>query len=152
MSERELRALTALGFDELRAGHGRDRLDPAGDRRARVPRGRAGRGARAAGARRRSRAASTRASGSARARSGVAAQARRRRGASAPALSDTPRGSALIAAITGLRGDALEAEGSPLAQPMAVRVDGEPVALEPDALARRRSRTRRRASSSSSTG
>lgn len=52
----------------------------------------------------------------------------------APALSTTPRGSALIAAVTGLRGDALEAEGSPLSQPMAVRVDGEPVALDPDSL------------------
>jgi pimeloyl-ACP methyl ester carboxylesterase len=52
----------------------------------------------------------------------------------APALSTTPRGSALIAAVTGLRGDALEAEGSPLCQPMAVRVNGEPVALDADSL------------------
>src|SRR5829696_2275434 len=52
----------------------------------------------------------------------------------APALSTTPRGSALIAAVTGLRGDALEAEGSPLCQPMAVRVNGAPVALEPAEL------------------
>jgi pimeloyl-ACP methyl ester carboxylesterase len=52
----------------------------------------------------------------------------------APALSTTPYGSALIAAVTGLRGDALEAEGSALCQPMAVRVDGEPVALDPDSL------------------
>jgi pimeloyl-ACP methyl ester carboxylesterase len=51
-----------------------------------------------------------------------------------PMLSTTPRGSALIAAVTGLRGDALEAEGSPLCQPMAVRVSGEPVALDPGAL------------------
>jgi pimeloyl-ACP methyl ester carboxylesterase len=51
-----------------------------------------------------------------------------------PPLSTTPRGSAMIAAITGLRGDALEAEGSPLCQPMAVRVKGEPVALDPDSL------------------
>jgi pimeloyl-ACP methyl ester carboxylesterase len=49
-------------------------------------------------------------------------------------LSTTPRGSALIAAVTGLRGDALEAEGSPLCQPMAVRVNGEPVTLDTDAL------------------
>ncbi|MEA2409126.1 MAG: hypothetical protein QOE69_3245 [Thermoleophilaceae bacterium] len=53
----------------------------------------------------------------------------------APALSTTARGSAMIAAITGLRGDALEEAGSPLCQPMAVRVGGEPVALDPDALA-----------------
>ncbi len=50
-------------------------------------------------------------------------------------LSSTPYGSAVIAAIAGLRGDALEEEGSPLAQPMAVRVAGEPVALEPEAIA-----------------
>ena len=53
----------------------------------------------------------------------------------APELSTTPRGSAVIAAITGLRGDALEAEGSPLHQPMAVRVGGEPVPPDADALA-----------------
>jgi pimeloyl-ACP methyl ester carboxylesterase len=50
-------------------------------------------------------------------------------------LSSTPYGSAVIAAIAGLRGDALEEEGSPLAQPMAVRVAGRPVALEPEAIA-----------------
>ena len=50
-------------------------------------------------------------------------------------LSSTPYGSAVIAAIAGLRGDALEEEGSPLAQPMAVRVAGQPVALEPEAIA-----------------
>ena len=49
-------------------------------------------------------------------------------------LSTTPHGSAVIAAITGLRGDALEAEGSALCQPMAVRVDGEPVEVDTDAL------------------
>ena len=52
----------------------------------------------------------------------------------APALSTTPRGSALIAAVTGLRGDALEADGSPLCQPMAVRANGAPVPLEPEVL------------------
>ena len=40
----------------------------------------------------------------------------------------------MIAAIAGLTGDALEAQGSPLAEPMAVRLGGEPVALEPAAL------------------
>jgi len=64
---------------------------------------------------------------------GLAAQAAVAR-REAPMLSTTPRGSALIAAITGLRGDALEAEGSPLCQPMAVRVSGQPVALDPEAL------------------
>jgi pimeloyl-ACP methyl ester carboxylesterase len=50
-------------------------------------------------------------------------------------ISTTPRGSAVIAAITGLTGDALEEQGSPLAQPMAVRVAGMPIGMERDALA-----------------
>jgi hypothetical protein len=37
------------------------------------------------------------------------------------ALSDTPRGAAAVAALNGLFGDALAAEGSPLATPMTVR-------------------------------
>ena len=41
----------------------------------------------------------------------------------------------MIGALNGLYGDALEREGSALAAPMSVRVDGRPVALEPDALA-----------------
>ena len=41
-------------------------------------------------------------------------------------LSDTPRGAAAIAALNGLYGDRLEAEGSPLALPMHVRRRGEP--------------------------
>lgn len=41
----------------------------------------------------------------------------------------------MIAAITGLTGDALEEQGSPLAQPMAVRVSGEPIDLDPAAVA-----------------
>jgi len=50
-------------------------------------------------------------------------------------LSITPRGSALIAAINGLIGDTLEREGSELVEPMALRVEGQPVAPDPDALA-----------------
>jgi pimeloyl-ACP methyl ester carboxylesterase len=50
-------------------------------------------------------------------------------------LSATPRGAAALAALNGLIGDELEREGSALQQPMAVRVDGEAIALEPDALA-----------------
>ena len=42
-------------------------------------------------------------------------------------LSTTPRGAAVLAVINGLRGDALEREGSELHQPMAVRIGGEPV-------------------------
>ena len=132
MSDSELRALTLLGFDELRQASG-----GIGS----INRAVAGRVFRAVGpgatlvrpvheAVTRSVFAGlglgTRAIGMA----AAAAVGSR----DAPALSTTPRGSALIAAVTGLRGDALEAEGSPLSQPMAVRVDGEPVALDPDSL------------------
>jgi pimeloyl-ACP methyl ester carboxylesterase len=51
------------------------------------------------------------------------------------ALSSDPRGAALLAAINGLIGDALEREGSALTAPIAVRVDGEPVPPEPGPLA-----------------
>ena len=51
---------------------------------------------------------------------------RRGRTPPGPPISSTPLGGAAIAAITGLTGDKLEEEGSPLAQPMAVRVGGEP--------------------------
>jgi pimeloyl-ACP methyl ester carboxylesterase len=43
------------------------------------------------------------------------------------ALSESPRGAAAIAALNGLIGDRLEAEGSELAAPMSVRIDGRPV-------------------------
>jgi pimeloyl-ACP methyl ester carboxylesterase len=132
MTDTELRALTALGFDELReatAGLGSIHhavagrvfraigpsaalVRPVHEAITRGVYAGLGLGARAIGL-----AAQT-------------AVARR----DAPKLSTTPRGSALIAAVTGLRGDALEAEGSPLCQPMAVRVNGEPVALDTDAL------------------
>lgn len=59
-------------------------------------------------------------------------------------LSTTRRGSAVVAALNGLIGDRLERSGSDLHQPASVRVDGEPVALDagslsaafPDATAR----------------
>jgi pimeloyl-ACP methyl ester carboxylesterase len=59
-------------------------------------------------------------------------------------LSTTRRGSAVIAALNGLIGDRLERSGSDLHQPASVRVDGEAVALDagsvsaafPDATAR----------------
>jgi pimeloyl-ACP methyl ester carboxylesterase len=133
MSDRELRALTTLGFDELaRAAGGIGSIQQAVTARVfravgpgavlvrpiheAVTRGvyaGLGLGTRALGV----------AAGSV---------AERREGIP---LSTTRHGAAGIAAITGLRGDALEEEGSPLAQPMAVRVAGEPVRLEPDALA-----------------
>ena len=62
-------------------------------------------------------------------------EARRRASGQRVALpSSTPGGAALIGAITGLTCDALEEQGSPLAQPMAVRVGGEQVRIEPGAL------------------
>jgi pimeloyl-ACP methyl ester carboxylesterase len=41
-------------------------------------------------------------------------------------LSVTPRGAAVLAVLHGLRGDALEREGSDLAEPMCIRVGGRP--------------------------
>jgi pimeloyl-ACP methyl ester carboxylesterase len=41
-------------------------------------------------------------------------------------LSTTPRGAAVLGVLNGLRGDALEREGSPLATAMSLDVDGEP--------------------------
>jgi pimeloyl-ACP methyl ester carboxylesterase len=132
MSDTELRALTLLGFDELRqasggigsinravanrvfqaVGPGAALVRPVHEAVTRSVFAGLGLGTRAIGM------------------AAAAAVGSR----DAPALSTTPRGSALIAAVTGLRGDALEAEASPLSQPMAVRVDGEPVALDPDSL------------------
>ncbi len=132
MSNTELRALTALGFDELRhatgglgsihqalagrvfsaVGPGAALVRPVHERITRGVYAGLGLGTRAIGL------------------AAQAAVARR----DAPLLSTTPRGSLLIAAVTGLRGDALEAEGSPLCQPMAVRVNGRPVELDAQAL------------------
>ncbi|HET8759151.1 MAG TPA: alpha/beta hydrolase [Solirubrobacteraceae bacterium] len=43
-------------------------------------------------------------------------------------ISDSPRGAAVLAVLNGLRGDALEREGSELASPMEFRVGGRSVA------------------------
>ena len=133
MRDRELTALTTLGFDELaRATGGIGQIQRAVSARVfravgpgavvvrplheAITRGvYAGLGA------------GTRGLGTL-----AGAAAGRRQG---PLISSSPIGSAAIAAITGLTGDKLEEEGSPLAQPMAVRVAGEPVALEPEAMA-----------------
>jgi pimeloyl-ACP methyl ester carboxylesterase len=132
MSDSELRALTVLGFDELRqasggigsinqavagrvfraVGPGAVLVRPVHEAVTRGVFNGLGLGTRAVGM--------------------AAGAALGRRGA--PTLSTTARGSAVIAAITGLRGDVLEAEGSPLCQPMAVRVEGEPIGLDPDSL------------------
>lgn len=67
---------------------------------------------------------------------GLAAdQALRRRAAGdARPLSSSPRGALALAVLNGLRGDELERDGSPLQQPMAVRVHGQVVAPEREAL------------------
>ncbi len=132
MSDRELKALTTLGFDELaRATGGIGSIHQAiGGRVFRA----VGPGAALVGTMHdgisrvvfRSLVGGTRAVGLA-----AGTMAGRRTG---PALSRTRTGSAVIAAIAGLTGDALEEQGSPLAEPMAVRLGGEPVALEPAAL------------------
>ncbi|HXW58657.1 MAG TPA: alpha/beta hydrolase [Solirubrobacteraceae bacterium] len=51
------------------------------------------------------------------------------------ALSGTPSGSAVIAALNGLIGDRLEDSGSALHQSVSVRLDGEVVGLDPSSLA-----------------
>jgi pimeloyl-ACP methyl ester carboxylesterase len=132
MSDTELRALTVLGFDELRqasgglgsiqqavatrvfhaVGPGAALVRPVHEAVTRGVFAGLGFGTRAVGA-------------------AAAAVVGSR---DAPAMSTTPLGSAMIAAITGLRGDALEAEGSPLCQPMAIRVDGKAVALDTRSL------------------
>jgi pimeloyl-ACP methyl ester carboxylesterase len=43
------------------------------------------------------------------------------------ALSSTPRGALVVGAVTGLIGDELERQGSDLAEPMSVRLDGRVV-------------------------
>ncbi|MET0614663.1 MAG: alpha/beta hydrolase [Thermoleophilaceae bacterium] len=133
MSDRELTALTTLGFDELaRAAGGIGSIQRAitgrvfrmvgpGAVLVRPVHERVTRGVYTG------LSVGTRALGMA-----AGAVASRREGA---LISTTPRGSAVIAAITGLTGDALEEQGSPLAQPMALRVAGVPVEPESSALA-----------------
>jgi len=53
----------------------------------------------------------------------------------APAPSTTRGGSLAIGILTGLRGDALDREANPIAQPMAVRVGGAAIAPRHNALA-----------------
>jgi pimeloyl-ACP methyl ester carboxylesterase len=50
-------------------------------------------------------------------------------------LSTSPQGALVVGALNGLIGDALEAEGSDLQEPISVRDGGRRVALDPDALA-----------------
>jgi pimeloyl-ACP methyl ester carboxylesterase len=66
-------------------------------------------------------------------RAADAAMARRRVGEHL-ALSTTRPGSAMLGALHGLIGDELERDGSALHQPAAVRVEGEPVPLDPESV------------------
>jgi pimeloyl-ACP methyl ester carboxylesterase len=142
MSDREFGALTTLGFDELArfsggigqfqraisgrvfsaVGPGAALVRPLHEGITRGVYAGLGLGTRALGF----------AAGAA-----IDRHAARRRAAGRPLAlpSATRPGAALIGAVAGLTGDTLEAEGSPLAQPMAVRVGGEPLALDRDALA-----------------
>ena len=133
MSDRELSALTTLGFDELAratggigsvqraisgrvfrmVGPGAILVRPIHERVTKSVYAGLGTGTRAVGF--------------------AAGAVAGRRGRTA--ISSTRTGSAVIAAITGLTGDALEEQGSPLAQPMAVRVGGRPIELTPGGLA-----------------
>ena len=142
MSDRELSALTTLGFDELArfsSGIGQFQRAISGRVFRAVGPGAAlvrplhegiTRGVYAG------LGLSTRALGFA-AGAAVDRHAARRCAAGQPLAlpSATHPGAALIGAIAGLTGDTLEEEGSPLAQPMAVRVGGEPVPVERGALA-----------------
>ena len=132
----ELRALARLAFEELPRGVGGiEQMHRAVARRAF-----AGVGAMALPVRVAHDAvtggvyAALRGAGRAAARGADAALARRRV-RDGRRLSVTPGGAAAIAVLNGLIGDALEREGSDLAQPMAVRVGGRPVAPERTALA-----------------
>jgi len=112
----ELRALTRLAFDELGLGAG----GIAQVHRAIADRAFAGPGP--------TKALHDGISGAVYAGvQGGAALAGRVASALVPerAVSDTPRGAAVLAVLCGLRGDVLEREGSELAIPMTVRAEGE---------------------------
>lgn len=65
---------------------------------------------------------------------GTDAALARRRAPAGRSVSTTARGGVAIGVLQGLRGDALEEEGSALHEPMSVRDGGRAVALEPGAL------------------
>jgi pimeloyl-ACP methyl ester carboxylesterase len=131
----ELRALSALAFGELRAGLG----GIAGLHEAIADRAFGGVGPAASTARALHDAIAGGvygALGAAAAAGGVAIDgALALRGARGRTVTATPRGAALVAVLTGLRGDALARERSALHEPMSVRVAGRVVPIEPGALA-----------------
>jgi pimeloyl-ACP methyl ester carboxylesterase len=131
----EARALVRLGFDELRGftdSIGRTQRDVAGRAFRHVPAGRPIRfvhdkvSTGVVGA----LGGATTAVGR-----GAEALVGLRPGSERP-LSATLPGGFGLAVLNGLIGDRLEREGSPLQEPMSVRVDGLPVPPERDALAR----------------
>ncbi len=131
----ELRALSALAFDELRAGLGglRSVHGAIADRAFGAV------GPSAAPARTLHDAIAS----GVWAAMGVGAAAGGRladgalaaRGPRGRAVTRTPRGAGAVAVVTGLRGDVLAREGSALHEPMSARVAGRAVAAEPGALA-----------------
>jgi pimeloyl-ACP methyl ester carboxylesterase len=131
----ELRALSTLSFDELRAGVG----GLANLHQAIAGRAFGGVGAAAAPV----RTVHDAVAGGVYAALGAGAAATGRlteealalRGPGGRAVTSTPRGAAAVAILTGLRGDALAAENSPLHEAMSVRVAGRPVPAEAAALA-----------------
>jgi pimeloyl-ACP methyl ester carboxylesterase len=141
----EVRALTALGFEELRGFPGAIRDTHLGiAERAFRGVGPAGRPVQLIHDALSRRAYDAIGSGAARL-GRVADAAIERRGIGQDvSLSTTRPGSAVIAALSGLIGDRLERSRSDLHQPASVRVDGEAVALDtrslnavfPDATAR----------------
>ena len=131
----ELRALSALGFEELRSFPGAIRDMHLGiAQRAFRGVGPAGRPVQVVHDELSRRAYEAIRSGAALlGRTADAAIEREGIGRDAQ-LSSTRRGSALIAALNGLSGDRLERSGSDLHQPASVRVDGEAVALNTSSL------------------
>jgi pimeloyl-ACP methyl ester carboxylesterase len=132
----ELRALTQLGFDELGgAAAGIGRIHRAVAQRVFRAVGPVGRPVQVAHDEiaRRVYGANREAS---RALGGAAGAAVAVRDGTGRALSSTPQGAAALAALNGLIGDRLEAEGSALQEPMAIRVGGGIVSTQSDALAR----------------
>jgi pimeloyl-ACP methyl ester carboxylesterase len=127
----ELRALTTLAFGELRAG-----LGGIASLHTAIA-GRAFRGPSPAHAVHDAIADRVYAAVGAGATAGrvLADGALALRGPGGRAVTSSPRGAGLVAVLTGLRGDELARDASPLHEPMSVRVAGRAVLVEPDALA-----------------
>lgn len=131
----ELRALSALGFEELRGFPGAIRDMHLGiAQRAFRGVGPAGRPVQVIHDALSRRAYDAIGSGAARLGQAADSAMERRGIGEEVVLSSTRRGSAMIAALNGLIGDRLERSGSDLHEPASVRVDGETVALDSSSL------------------